>query len=532
MRDRLTLVFGALVAVPVVLLALLGSKVARDEQAMVAERLEALREDRLSAVAAEVRRTVEAVERELGGALDQAEVEDVESLRELVRALPLVTQVFVQSTRGELQFPREEGATEGERAFLARTQAIWRGRAILYEPPVAEGAPRRGSGSETISKLAQRRAQGWVNWYWAEGLHLLYWRALPSGEVIGVEVDRIGLLSRVVGQLPELDVTSGRVALLDSRGDALYQWGPAEPLAGERPEVQRALDYPLESFALGDYRGGPPPLMGSTQLGMYASVAASIVVVLLLALYFHRERTRELREARQRVGFVTQVSHELKTPLTNIRLYAELLAEEIPDDAGDDDPARRHLGVIVSESQRLSRLIHNILTFSKRAHDKVELSLHPLALQPLVEGVVSQFAPSFQAKGLAVHLEGSAPRDVLADADALGQVLGNLLSNVEKYAAEGQRVELVLSQDTRSTRVSVRDFGPGIPPAQHGRIFEPFVRLGDRLSDGTGTGIGLTIARELMRRHGGELTVEDAQPGARFVLTLPATSHSSPEEQS
>jgi signal transduction histidine kinase len=523
MRDRLTLVFGALVTVPVVLLALLGGKVARDEQAMVAQRLEALREDRLGAVAAEVRRTVEAVERELGGALLEAEVEDQEALRDLVRALPLVTQVFVQSNRGELRFPREDGATDGERAFLARTQAIWKGRAILYEPPAAEGTPRRGSGSETISRLALRRGQGWVNWYWAEGLHLMFWRALPTGEVIGAEVDRIGLLSRVVGELPELDVLGGRVALVDARGDALYQWGPAEPVAGERPEVQRALDYPLESFALGDYRGGPAPLIGSTELGMYGSVTAAIVVVLLLAVYFHRERTRELREAQQRVGFVTQVSHELKTPLTNIRLYAELLAEELPDEDVDDAPARRHLGVIVSESQRLSRLIHNILTFSKRAHDKVELSRRPLGLRPLVEDVVAQFRPSFQAKDLEVDVVGSAERVVVADADALGQVLGNLLSNVEKYAADSQRVEVTLTQDERHTRVSVRDFGQGIPASQHERVFEPFVRLGDRLSDGTGTGIGLTIARELVRRHGGELTLEDARPGARFVITLPAT---------
>lgn len=522
MRDRLTIVFGVLVFLPVILLAILGSKIARDEQTMVAERLEALREDRLHQLAADVRRTVEQVEAELSVALDAQPLTDADALRDLVRAQPLVTQAFVLSPRGELRFPSEGAATEAERSFLARTQAIWRGRAILYDPPRAETNPRPGSrGSESISGFARRRAQGWVTWYWAEGLHLLFWRAHgDEGEVVGVEVDRVALLARVIGVLPELEVVDGRVALVDARGDTLYQWGAAEPQTGERASARRALDYPLESYGVADYPAAAQAFGGTTQLGMYASLAAVIGVMMVLAVYFHRERTREMREARQRVGFVTQVSHELKTPLTNIRLYAELLGEELDEDE-QTTAVRRHLGVIVTESQRLSRLIHNILTFSKHTHDRVELRPTEVEVGPLVESVLDQFAPSFSAKGLEARVVGEAPAPITADRDALGQVLGNLLSNVEKYAVDGKSVDIELSQDSSTTRIGVRDHGAGIPPSQRERVFEAFVRLGDRLSDGAGTGIGLTIARELARLHGGELMVEDAQPGARFVLVLP-----------
>lgn len=569
MRDRLTLVFGALVLLPVIVLALLGTKIARDEGTMVRERLEALREDRLVGLAADVRRTVERVETELAAALDAQPTDDPDALRDLVREMPLVTQVFVLDARGELRFPVEAppaggsasglgsppsglgslpaglggpgdaapglggvvaetaGTTEAEKAFLGRTQAIWRGRAILYEPPIAETTPRVAetrSGS-SLAGQSRRRAQGWVTWYWAEGLHLLFWRALPSGEVIGVEVDRVGLLARVIGALPALEVEDGRVALTDGRGDTVFQWGGAEPREGERPAVRRALDYPLESFGLADYPEPESPLGDGSLLGVYASIVAVIGLMMVLAVYFHRERTREMREARQRVGFVTQVSHELKTPLTNIRLYAELLGEAIDEE--EQSPLRRHLDVIVSESQRLSRLIHNILTFSKHTHDHLELRRREVEVEAVVAGVVDQFAPAFAGKGLVARVIGAAPAPVSADPDALGQVLGNLLSNVEKYAPDSRWVDVELSQDADRTTIAVRDHGRGIPTAHRERVFEAFVRLGDRLSDGAGTGIGLTIARQLVRLHGGELTVEDAGPGARFVITLPRQSEPS-----
>ncbi len=121
-----------------------------------------------------------------------------------------------------------------------------------------------------------------------------------------------------------------------------------------------------------------------------------------------------------------------------------------------------------------------------------------------------------------MQVRAQAPRPFVHDADAVAQILGNLLGNVEKYAAADRRVDVATGQDPRSAELQVRDYGPGVPAALRERVFKPFFRVRDDLTEGvSGTGIGLGIARDLARLHGGDLRLEDAAPGARFVLRLP-----------
>jgi signal transduction histidine kinase len=136
--------------------------------------------------------------------------------------------------------------------------------------------------------------------------------------------------------------------------------------------------------------------------------------------------------------------------------------------------------------------------------------------------VAEQFRPSFAAKGVEVVLDLAAPRPTAFDPDAVEQVVGNLLNNVEKYAAAGGLCEVASRQTETATVIRVADRGPGIPRGREEKIFEPFVRLSDRLTEGvSGTGIGLSIARELVRLHGGELRLVPSEGGARFELELP-----------
>src|SRR5262249_42441105 len=138
-----------------------------------------------------------------------------------------------------------------------------------------------------------------------------------------------------------------------------------------------------------------------------------------------------LRLAAQRVSFVNQVSHELKTPLTNIRLYAEMLEDHV---ALDDEPGRHRLRGVVDESQRLGRLNTNILALARK--DNGRLSVHPApgSVDDVVRDVLAQFRPALEARGVHTEMGAGAPARVRVDADALSQMLGNLLSNVEKYA--------------------------------------------------------------------------------------------------
>jgi len=235
-------------------------------------------------------------------------------------------------------------------------------------------------------------------------------------------------------------------------------------------------------------------------------------------VWTYRESARALRDAAQRVSFVNQVSHELKTPLTNVRLYAELLEEHLPD---DDPVARRRLEVLLGECRRLSRLITNVLTFARAGQRAAAPSApDPVSVDDVVRDLVEQFAPAFQARGVRVAFEAGAPRAVGADADAVAQIVGNLFGNVEKYAPCAP-LAVRTQQEPGRLRITVHDGGPGIPAAARERVFEPFVRLGgEGLEAVPGTGIGLGIARDLARAHGGDLRIVPAERGACFEVTL------------
>lgn len=408
--------------------------------------------------------------------------------------------------------------------------------------PTAYSLQRELSGLESPAGSPQPADWGWYGWYWGRTLHLLYWERTAGG-FHGAELNAARFLADTIAELPESNPATpqpllpGCVRLTDAVSGVLYQWGGAsDPAPGERPTAEMALSPPLDSWRLAIFVapaaaeawGG-----GRRVLVTFGAAWGAVALALAgLAVVFYREQNRALREAAQRVSFVNQVSHELKTPLTNIRMYAEMLEDGMDSENVEDEKARRHVGVIVSESRRLSRLIANILTFSRGQRGR--LALHPAAgvVDDVVREVIEHHRASMESRGIAIEFDPDAPAVVRLDADALAQILGNLLSNVEKYAAAGGFVRVATRQETKQdegrkiknedyTILTVTDNGPGIPRRMRERIFRPFVRLSDRVTDGvTGSGIGLTIARELARLHGGDLTVVASEAGAVFEMRL------------
>ncbi len=209
--------------------------------------------------------------------------------------------------------------------------------------------------------------------------------------------------------------------MLAEAGRVLYQWGGYSPAAGEAARARRALAAPLESWTI-EVFAPDPPLAAGAALAPIASVAAAAIALAGLALYLHRESSRELREAAQRMSFVSRVSHELKTPLTNIRLYAELLERRLP---ASDTRAKEQLAVVESESRRLGRLIANVLTFTRRGE-----AARPLVTRPAVvddgRGGARALPTAFEAAGFVVELERGAGERVSVDSDAVEQIVGNL----------------------------------------------------------------------------------------------------------
>ncbi|MBM4398122.1 MAG: HAMP domain-containing histidine kinase [Deltaproteobacteria bacterium] len=479
---------------------------------MVRHRLDEAVRSRLAAVDGQVVRVVERWDREFARVADGIVAADSAAVRETVRRSRGVRQVFVLDPAGRMVHPPPAGPrTPPEDEFIERTRAIWERRETFARP-------RDGGGTGE---------QGWHAWYWGSGLNLIWWRRDEAGRVTGVEVDRVALLADVLGELPATDpdnpaTPDGRIDLVDANGAVLYTWGRREPADSDpSPTVSRDLSPPLASWRL-DHHPAPgeaeDALGGGLLVGALSGVGALAFVLAAVAAWLVRESGRAAREAEARVTFVNQVSHELKTPLTNIRMYAELLEERLED---EDEATRGYVGVITSESRRLSRLIGNVLSFARQGRGRLAIRPAPGRVDDVIAGVIGQFRPALRARGVEVTASGGAPAEVMVDGDALGQVVGNLLSNVEKYGASGGVAEVSTRQDGRTTTVEVADRGPGIPASQREKVFEPFHRLSSRVADGvTGTGIGLSISRDLARLHGGDLTVVPCDAGARFRLVI------------
>jgi signal transduction histidine kinase len=232
------------------------------------------------------------------------------------------------------------------------------------------------------------------------------------------------------------------------------------------------------------------------------------------------ERLQELD--RMKDDFVSTVTHELRTPLTSIRAFSEILHDHL-----DIDPAERHrfLGLIIKESERLTRLINQVLDLAKLESGHAEWHTVEIDLGEIVADAVSSTSQLFKSRGvtIATRIEpGLAP--VLADRDRVMQVMLNLLSNAVKFCREGSgKVEVRVTHRGRNVRVEVQDNGVGISPEHQVVIFEKFRQVGDTLTDKpAGTGLGLAICRQIIDHFGGALSVESAPGrGSVFWFTLP-----------
>jgi signal transduction histidine kinase len=511
LRPKLIVILTLIVLLPLAALGWLGWRMARQEREVVENRYREVLMGRLRDINAIVLRSLEKQETELLRLLDRESYETAE-LRELARQSPFIHALFVLNPAGERQHPPPDGPlTDSEREFLARSGQIWRDKHLFYNS----------------SEGGKDSSNGWYTWYWGNGVNLIFWVRDALGRVIGAEYDRSRLLADIVGELPNSDpsdpnLQQGRIVLSGGDGAAVYQWGAYAPKQAEQPRVRLDLDHPLDSWSLHYFApaDGDAVLGRSLLFNLAAGMSALVLALAGLGLYFYRESTRDIREAAERVSFVNQVSHELKTPLTNIRMYAELLEQSL---AESDQKSAQHLGVIVSESQRLSRLIGNVLTFARKQNDKLVLHTAAGNIDRCIQFVLDHFTAALESKGIKTVFHGGADALVEFDRDALEQILGNLVTNVEKYAATGGVLEVTSRQNGSTTSIVVADRGPGIPRGQEEKIFEPFYRLSNKLSDGvTGAGIGLSIARDLARKHGGDLKASASEAGARFALILHA----------
>ncbi len=211
--------------------------------------------------------------------------------------------------------------------------------------------------------------------------------------------------------------------------------------------------------------------------------------------------------------FISSVSHELRTPLTAINGWGETLMQ----DDGDVVQLRRGVAIIVKEARRLTNMVEELLQFSRMQDGRFTLQVEPTDLQAELEDAIFTYRELFRQEGIALEYDNdgelfTAP--ISGDSERLKQVLCNLLDNAAKHGGSGKRIVVAMHRDGDDYVITIRDYGPGIPEAELPYIKQKFYKGS---SKARGSGIGLAVCDEIVERHGGKLTIGNAEGGGTIV---------------
>ncbi len=314
------------------------------------------------------------------------------------------------------------------------------------------------------------------------------------------------------------------LAVLDRAERPVYT---SQPLDGARRilTVNFGEALPAWRVALYQPRGVSPEEAVQRQTMLFTAAFVLLLVVIVLGLgATYRVVRRESEMARLKSDFVANVSHDLKTPLSLIRMFAETLElGRVTDEAA----RREYYGVITRESERLTRLIDNVLDFSRIEGGRQRYDIFPSAVEPLIQEVLEAFRYPLVQQGFKVDvaIEPDLP-EVPLDPAAIKQALANLVDNAIKYSGARRRLTVSARRAGAEVRIEVADEGIGIPPAEVQRIFEKFYRVGRSETQGRrGSGVGLALVKHIAEAHGGRVSVSSRHDsGSRFTLHLPLRS--------
>ena len=355
-----------------------------------------------------------------------------------------------------------------------------------------------------------------------DGIDLLFWSSRADGTVAGFLVDVDVLKDRIAGVLPEILTDTRILTVLDERGEPLLAPEIKDLPDWRRPFVAREISPLLPRWEAGAWLADPTDAASRARIAaraVWLLVGALFLLILCGGALILWMLSSEMRLARRKTTFVANVSHELKTPLTSIRLFAEML---LSGRQKDEERRKEYLRTMVSEAERLSRLVENVLAFS-RGGAGGESATESLDLSELARETLSQLEPNLSKNGFLCSFSTEGPSSVRGSPERLRQVLMNLLSNAEKYSGTLREIGVHCWSESGYALVEVADRGPGVPSSQKEKIFQEFFRGDDSLTASrSGAGLGLSIARSIARRHGGDVAYEPRRGGGSvFTLRIP-----------
>ncbi len=314
------------------------------------------------------------------------------------------------------------------------------------------------------------------------------------------------------------------------QGEVVADFGEQPtPAAGRSDELRGAL---LLQTQLNAPMGDLHLIFSLNRLpaGAEAPLITWVAVILTLVLiggfvFMYRLGVGQIRLARQQQDFVSAVSHELKTPLTSIRMYGEMLREGW----ASEEKKREYYDYIHNESERLSRLINNVLQLARMTRNDLQIQSSPVSVAELIDMLRSKVASQVEQAGYTLTVdcpEDVASRAIDIDKDYFTQIVINLVDNAVKFSAKSEKRAIDIGcrrlQDG-AIGFTIRDYGPGIAKDQMKKIFRLFYRSENELTRETvGTGIGLALVNQLTTAMNGKVDVVNVDPGAEFRITFPS----------
>jgi len=495
---RFALFAIAAVVLPVAIVAALGFVSLRQWEHSAESLFREQARDMVTMFVDKVDTALEQAEARLLRGLDDALAADAPlsaALDALVGRTPLVARLYLLDRAGARLYPAAIDAEESRR-LAALVEGLPAG---FWE----QGGRRTVAVLDVTVLAVLRRGRG--------GAPVLA-AIVPSAEALRREV-----FERALGGLEASSV----VAVLDHGGRPVWARPGAE---GARPMLAMPLGRDLPDWRLALYETAEtsPRALARRQVLFFTVAWGALLAVIVAGLAVtYRLVRREVEMARLKSDFVANVSHDLKTPLSVIRMFAETLEM---GRIGDEGAREQYYRVIARESERLSRLIDNVLDFSRIESGRHRYEPVPTAVEPLVRETLETFAYPLERQGFAVEVSVAPDLpEVSVDPDALGQALSNLVDNAIKYSEERKRLGVDVRVRDGQLAIAVDDAGVGIPRAEQARIFDKFYRAGRSETQGRrGSGVGLALVRHVAAAHGGRVTVE-SEPGAgsRFTLWLP-----------
>ncbi|MGH2935770.1 MAG: sensor histidine kinase [Gaiellaceae bacterium] len=304
------------------------------------------------------------------------------------------------------------------------------------------------------------------------------------------------------------------LAIRNAEGRIVASWNED---GGDSPNAE-AVDVEFEGGKLTAWTSPYAPFFGDEELALLQTVGALIGVALDRVRLYQAEHDTRLaleRANEMKLDFIALAAHELRTPMTTIHGFVQTLhhlGRELPD-----EQRRQVDDALLQQTDRMARLVEQLLDLSRLDAEAIEISPRPIALRPHLEEIVAAAAPDPSS----VEIDVAEKTIATVDRNALDRIVSNLITNAFRY---GTPPVVVSAQQTdRHFRLSVEDRGSGVPPEFVPDLFERFSRSKGARDAPGGTGLGLAIARSYARAHGGDLLYEDAQPhGARFQLVLPS----------